>query len=53
MIFGIQHDRIVRAGSTWSTSALQTAMKRAIERHNMTRLTPVGADQASRALAHR
>jgi hypothetical protein len=29
------------------------AMKRAIERHNMTRFTPVGADQASRALAHR
>jgi len=41
-IFGIQPDRIVRVGSTWSTSALQTAMKRAIERHNMTRFTPVG-----------
>ena len=41
-IFGIQNDRIVRVGSTWSTSALQTAMKRAIERHNMTRFTPVG-----------
>jgi hypothetical protein len=41
-IFGIQNDRIVRVGSTWSTSALQAAMKRAIERHNMTRFTPVG-----------
>ena len=41
-IFGIQNDRIVRVGSTWSTSALQTAMKRAIERHNVTRFTPVG-----------
>ncbi|HMD26839.1 MAG TPA: hypothetical protein VKH61_22285 [Streptosporangiaceae bacterium] len=39
-IFGIQNDRIVRVGSTWCTSALQAAMKRAIEWHNMTRFTP-------------